>query len=102
MQGIEVRAFGELMKIFRERGWSWPLHVELKDSVNAMDLARQLDLPVEKIEVVFVNGFAQLMDYQVQPGDRIAFVPPGTPGPYRLMLGLVQKQEKAVELGKQQ
>ena len=25
---------------------------------------------------------------RIRPGDRVALLPPGTPGPYRVMLGL--------------
>jgi sulfur carrier protein ThiS len=100
MEKTEVRAFGKLMKIFIEKNWQWPLQVEISENMTAKDLALQLDIPVDEIEAVFVNGSAQLIDCTVKSGDRIAFVPPGTPGPYRLMLGLAQRQAKEVKLGR--
>jgi molybdopterin converting factor small subunit len=96
---IEVRAFGELMKLFAERNWPWPLVVPIDGETTADDLAEKFDIPMKKVEILFVNGFAQRLDYPIKPGDRIAFVPPGTPGPYRLFLGLAQKQANEVKLG---
>ena len=93
MGKVEVRGFGDLRNIFTERGWAFPLLVSLENTTTAGELAKKLDLPVDKIEVTFVNGLAQGIDYPVKPGDRIAFVPPGTPGPYRVFLGFMQKKQ---------
>jgi molybdopterin converting factor small subunit len=101
MKEVEVRAFGELMKLFPERNWPWPLLVDVEEQTTADDLARKLDIPMEKVEIIFINGFAQKLDHPIKPGDRIAFVPPGTPGPYRLILGFAQSNKEKVELGRQ-
>lgn len=92
MDSVEVRGFGELKKLFDERNWPFPLALDLKDETTARELAERLDIPSQKIEIVFVNGCAQCLDHPVRPGDRVAFVPPGTPGPYRVILGFVQKK----------
>jgi len=91
MSAVEVRGFGDLSRLFTERGWPFPLLVELPEAIKASELALRLDIPREKIEIVFINGRAQSMEHMVAPGDRVAFVPPGTPGPYRVILGFVQK-----------
>lgn len=93
MDKVEVRGFGDLRIIFTERGWAFPLLVSLENTTTAGELAKKLDIPIDKIEVTFVNGLAQGIDYPVKPGDRIAFVPPGTPGPYRVCLGFMQKKQ---------
>jgi hypothetical protein len=54
----------------------------------ACDLARELDLPLEKIEAVFVNHIVHGLDHRIQAGDRVAFVPTGIPGPHRFLLGI--------------
>ncbi len=95
MSAVEVRGFGDILKIFQERNWPLPLSFELNEPTTTGELAKMLDLPYDKIEVVFVNGLANGMDYPVKPGDRVAFVPPGTPGPYRVFLGFVQKKNEA-------
>lgn len=91
---IEVRGFLHLHKLFKDRNWPVPLTVSLAKPLTAAELAKQLAIPEPEIEIVFVNGLAQSLNYTIQPGDRIAFVPPGCPGPYRVFLGFYAKHEK--------
>ena len=51
-------------------------------------IATRLDLPHDLIEGVFCNHTVYGLDHVIRPGDRIAFVPYGTPGPHRFTLGL--------------
>ena len=86
---VEIRAFSFLKEIFDQRGWPFPLYYTLDEECPAAELAGALDLPFEKIEAVFINGLAHPFEKAiVKPGDRIAFLPPGTPGPYRVLLGI--------------
>ncbi|HOV79763.1 MAG TPA: MoaD/ThiS family protein [Bacillota bacterium] len=91
MHCVEVRGFGCLMKLFEERKWPFPLKVHLDKKISGAELAKKLDIPLDQIEIVFVNGRARTLEQTVKPGDRVAFVPPGTPGPYRVLLGFVRK-----------
>ena len=85
---IEVRAFMDLNNLFRERGWPIPLEVEIEGEATGSQLLAMLDIPPEKVEVVFVNGKAFIPSLaMVTGGDRVALVPPGVPGPYRALLG---------------
>ncbi|MBF7084039.1 MoaD/ThiS family protein [Desulfallas sp. Bu1-1] len=86
---VEVRAFSFLKLEFDRRGWPFPMTVKLERECTALELAEKLELPRDKIEAVFINGIAGPLDRVVRPGDRVAFVPPGTPGPYRVILGMV-------------
>lgn len=91
---VEVRAFSFLKNTFDERGWSSPYYFPLAKPCSPRELARQLELPQEKIEAVFINGLIQPLDEgEIKGGDRVAFVPPGTPGPYRVYLGMVKLPE---------
>lgn len=95
MAKIEVRCFSFLKKVCDERHWEFPFYYELKDQCTALELAEKLDLPKEMIEAVFINGLASpVEDGVIKPGDRVAFIPPGTPGPYRALLGMVKLEEK--------
>lgn len=96
MDTIEVRGFGDIKKLFEEREWSQPIIFELEEEISAVDLAGKLDIPFEKIEIIFVNGKASPFsaDCLIKPGDRVAYVPPGTPGPYRVILGFVNKDKE--------
>jgi len=57
----------------------------------ALDIARDIGIPPEKIEAVFLNGKVINIYDHVFPGDRIAFFPYGTPGPYRVFLGMAKE-----------
>ncbi len=91
---IEIRGFLHLYKFFKEKNWPIPLIMELEEPTTGTQLAEKLGIPLDEIEIVFVNGFAESLDYAIQPGDRVAFVPPGCPGPYRMALGFYAKNQK--------
>lgn len=92
---IEVRAFMQLKQLFAERNWPFPYFFRLEKECSAADLAKRLDLPTDEIEAVFINGKAQsLTEGQVKPGDRVAFLPPGTPGPHRFLLGIAKMPDQ--------
>lgn len=85
---IELRAFMGLSDLFRERGWSFPMKVDVHQETSGDELLALLDIPPEKVEVIFVNGKASKPDQAVvNAGDRVALAPPGVPGPYRVLLG---------------
>lgn len=88
-QSTTVRMFGALHTIRKERGLEPTTEVSIPaGGCVACDLARELDLPLEKIEAVFVNHKAYDLDHVIQQGDRVAFVPTGVPGPHRYLLGI--------------
>ena len=84
-----VRMFGALHTIRKERGLEPTTEVCIPaGGCAARDIACELDLPLEKIEAVFINHKAYGLDHVIQQGDRVAFVPTGIPGPSRLFLGI--------------
>lgn len=95
MPSIELRGFGDLRKLFTERNWPFPYTFDLSEEVSAGDLAGKLNIPIDQVEIVLINGIARGLDGKIQPGDRVAFVPPGTPGPYRVILGFVNKKPQS-------
>lgn len=89
---IELRAMMDLAELFRERQWSNPRAFPLEAETSGNALLAQLDIPREKVEVIFVNRKAVAADSAVvRPGDRVALVPPGVPGPHRFLLGFKNK-----------
>lgn len=85
---IEVRFFMFLVDICKERNWSTLMKIEIDDEISGLKLLEMLDIPVERVEVLLVNGKAVWpSDARIHPGDRVALLPPGTPGPYRVLLG---------------
>jgi hypothetical protein len=77
-----------LTDLFRKRNWPSPLEVNIQGEMTGVQLLTLLDIPLEKVEVIFVNGKAFKPSMAViSGGDRVALVSPGVPGPYRALLG---------------
>ncbi|NLH83024.1 MAG: MoaD/ThiS family protein [Phyllobacteriaceae bacterium] len=90
---IEVVGFMDLASVFRARGWTSPHRVSLDAPIDGVTLLRLLDVPDEAVECLFVNHHAiGPADAVVRPGDRVAVVPPGVPGPHRYSLGIRQRK----------
>lgn len=88
MPHITFNAFSFLQKKLKEKKLPFSnVRMEIKEGSNALDLICQVQLSPEEVEVVFINGKVAPMDTPIQDGDRVALVPPGTPGPYRVLLG---------------
>jgi len=84
-----VRMFGALHTIRKNRGLESVAEVSIPPGGCAASvLASELDLPLERIEAVFINHQVYSLDHCIQPGDRVAFVPTGIPGPARGLLGI--------------
>jgi hypothetical protein len=72
-----------------ERGLPTSYELEIPpEGRSCRDIAKDLDLPLEIIEAAFINGRVRPLDTLCLPGDRLAFIPHGTPGPYRVLLGI--------------
>ena len=61
---------------------------------TAYDIVQRLSLPPDEVEAVFRNGEVINIHDPVAPGDRVAFCPHGTPGPYRVFLGIVRENRE--------
>ncbi len=90
---IELRGFLHLNAFLKKEFGTMPVILDFDTPTTGTDLAKSLDIPLDEIEVIFVNGFVQAMDFTINPGDRVAFLPPGCPGPYRIALGFYDKNQ---------
>lgn len=91
---ITFNAFSFLQKKLRDRGLE-PSNPDLKIKSGTTIKQLILDHHLEKneVEAVFVNGRVEVdFDSVINDHDRVAFVPPGIPGPYRVMLGFTNKK----------
>jgi molybdopterin converting factor small subunit len=70
--------------------------LQLPGGISAKALIETIGLKVEEVEGVFVNNKIVPMDTLLKQGDRVALVPPGTPGPYRVMLGMVALKKNKI------
>ena len=94
----EVRMFGRLHTLRRERGLPTSVSVDVPpEGITAKQIALSLDLPLEQIEGIFCNHVIHGLSHVIMPGDRVAFVPPGTPGPHRVFLNLHHAEEDESE-----
>jgi len=85
---IELHAFMGLADVFRQRQWENPHAFPLAAELSGKALLSALDIDASGVEVMFVNRKAFAVDCAViHPGDRVALVPPGVPGPHRFLLG---------------
>jgi hypothetical protein len=91
-QAASIHIYGFLRDYMDEQGLPYILErVIPRGGHPASKIARELSLPLEKIEAVFCNGRVINIYDSVFPGDRVAFFPYGTPGPYRVFLGMVRE-----------
>lgn len=82
----------------RAAGLPSTVHLRIaEEGTTAREIASELELDLELIEGVFVNGTVYDLDHPVAAGDRIAFVPHGTPGPHRFYLGLYRAGCRSAE-----
>jgi molybdopterin converting factor small subunit len=91
MQGtpkVKVLAIAFLDAYCKENGLPTALEVQVPETgVTAQALAESVGLPVERIEGIFHNCSASGLDTLVRPGDRVAFVPYGTPASHSAFFG---------------
>ena len=85
---VTVRMIATLHTFRRDRGL--PVRVTLEvpgDGLPAVEVARRLGLPLERIEGLFLNSRLVGLGARVYPGDRVAFVPHGTPASHPAFFG---------------
>ena len=58
------------------------------EGTTVVDLIRRVRLAPADVEAAFVNSRVVPKDTPLKDGDRVALVPPGTPGPHRYLLGI--------------
>ena len=90
---IELRGFLQLDAFLKKKFGTMPVFLEIDGPISGLELSKQLEIKRDDIEVIFANGFVQQVDYIINPGDRVAFLPPGCPGPYRIALGFYGKNQ---------
>lgn len=94
MGTIELRGFGKLQKSLSDKGFSFPEPFEIGQETTGRQLLENLNLLEDSVEAIFINGSVEPLTHPIKPGDRIALLPPGTPGPYRVMLGIAGSKDR--------
>ncbi len=89
---ILFNAFGKLYFKLKDQGIN-PVNIEMEinNGSTVKDLISLYNLEEKEVEACFINGKVHPFDTPLKEGDRIALIPPGTPGPYRYLLGIRKK-----------
>jgi hypothetical protein len=89
---LSIHIFGSLRRYMDDQGLPYTVEKEIpRGGRSAHEIAQALRVPPEEIEAVFCNGRVINIYDSVSPGDRVAFFPYGTPGPYRVFLGMARE-----------
>lgn len=89
MPEILFNAFSFLRKKLEKNGFEYVnVKATVPENHTALDLIHSLKLEKHDVEAVFVNGRAGSFGHVIQDNDRVALIPPGTPGPHRYLLGI--------------
>lgn len=89
MATISFKAFSFLQKELKASGYdSFDESMEIREDQTVDDVIKVLGLDREKVEAAFINGRIAPFSTKLKDKDRVALVPPGTPGPYRVLLGI--------------
>jgi len=92
MGTILFNAFSFLQKKLREKNIPYSnVTIPFQEGQRISDILEIMEIHPDEIEGVFVNGKIAPKETPLRDGDRIGAFPPGTPGPYRLLLGIVTK-----------
>jgi molybdopterin converting factor small subunit len=92
MPTITFNAFSFLQKKLKQKHLPFTnASISIPEGTTAEMLMHQMRLTREDVEVVFVNGRVKPLSTVLSDQDRVAFVPHGTPGPYRVLLGFKNK-----------
>ena len=92
---ITFNAFSFLRKKLKEQNIPYvEAPMEFPDGFTPQDIIEQFGFKDDEVEAVFINRKVQSKDTVLKDGDRIALLPPGTPGSYRLVLGIKKAKEE--------
>ena len=86
---IILNAFSFLREKLTQKGIpylnaSWVV----EDKTRIVDLIDSLGLDQKEVEAVFLNNTVVSKETELHENDRVALLPPGTPGSFRLFCGL--------------
>jgi molybdopterin converting factor small subunit len=88
MPVIIFNAFSFLQKKLENENIEFSdVQMTIAPDTSATQLVSLVKLSPRDVEAVFINGKVAPFDTVLKDGDRVALVPPGTPGPYRVFLG---------------
>ena len=89
MIAVRFRAFSFLREKLKAQNLGYhDVRMELEDGSSVEALISSVGLEPTDVEAAFVNERTQPVSTVLQDGDRVALVPPGMPGPHRVLMGV--------------
>lgn len=99
-RSVTVRMIAMLDAVRRERGLPTTVQFVVPPAGStALEIAQELELPIDRIEGVFLNYRGAGLDAHVAPGDRVAFVPRGTPASHPAFFGSFETRDTRAARG---
>lgn len=71
----EVRAFATLRQFVPAAQVGEAVKIELAEGAQLQELVARLNIPLDEVKVIMVNGRAQALDYTLQDHDRVGIFP---------------------------
>ena len=91
MATIVFNAFSFLQKKLKGKNRQYSnVNINISQEETVEDIITRLGIKTDDIEAVFINGRIKSFDTILCDKDRVAVFPPGIPGPYRVLLGIVK------------
>lgn len=86
---IILNAFSFLREKLKQKGIPYvDAPWVVNDKTRIVDLIDSLGLEQKEVEAVFLNNTVVSKETELHENDRVALLPPGTPGSFRLLSGL--------------
>ena len=86
---MRFRAFSFLQEKLKAQNLGYyDVQMKLEQGATVETLISSVGLEPTDVEAAFVNERTQPVGTVLQDGDRVALVPPGTPGPHRVLMGV--------------
>ncbi|OHE21790.1 MAG: hypothetical protein A2Z43_07030 [Syntrophobacterales bacterium RBG_19FT_COMBO_59_10] len=73
---IELNLFASLARYVSREAGRFTGEIEVGKGVTILQLLRSLNLPMEKVKLIFLNGVHARGDEVLQEGDRVGVFPP--------------------------
>jgi molybdopterin converting factor small subunit len=69
---IQLKLFAGLQSV----NPSTPEHFEIDPGITIRDLLAQIEIPIEKARLIFINGIKADLDTPLKGGERVGIFPP--------------------------
>lgn len=76
MPTVSVKLFATLRRHYPDLGIGEAMPVGIENGATVQDLLQQIELPEDRVKIVFVNGIVREMDHHLEDGDELGIFPP--------------------------